>query len=148
MTIMIELKLNHFCYNLFMKKILGYKENIDLLPILENIYDSIDEYSFLLLHCYAHIKNAEIYYEIDKDIYEHVIIYEGIEFLHSVKQYSFTFNSGAILAYKKGQVPIVKMIDFKDPNDDYNVFIKDLEKLNKPEFMIVGDKELKTLISY
>lgn len=119
---------------------------VDIKKFLLTLKDYGDDYNFVLLHCYAHIKNEEIYLEIDKDIYEHVVIYEGKNFFDAVDQYFFMMKKGAILAYKKDEIPNIKMTDFIDSYDDFNTFKKQIEeyvKTNemKPEFYILSTGE-------
>ena len=78
----------------------------EIKPILDNLPDNGDDYNYVLIHCYAHIKNAEIYFEIDKDIYLNIVTYVGKEFSKAVDQYFFQMKLGAILAYKKNEEPI------------------------------------------
>lgn len=106
-------------------------EYVDIQSFLETLDNYGDEYDFLLIHCYAHIKNEEIYLEIDKDIYEHVIIYEGKNFYDAVKQYFFMLKRGAILIYKKNTYPTVKMEFFKDSFDDFETFEKEIDSFAK-----------------
>lgn len=114
----------------------------DIQSILESLPNDGDDYDYVLLHCYAHIKNEEIFLEIDKDIYEHVVIYEGHHFLDAVRQYFFTLKIGAILAYKKGSYPNLRMTDFVDSYDDFATFQKEVESLavkTKPIFYLLTD---------
>ncbi len=115
---------------------------IDIKDVLNLLPDQGDEYDYVLLHCYAHIKNEEIYLEIDKDIYEHVVIYEGRNFMDAVTQYFFMLKRGCILAYEKGTYPDIRMNDFTDSFDDYDLFIREIEDLVKktaPVFYIKSD---------
>ncbi len=134
--------------NLSLKE--GY---LDMESFLLSFGDAIENYDFLLLHCYAHIKNEEIYLEIDKDIYEHVVIYEGRNFLDAVKQYFFTLKRGIILGYRKGDYPIVKMNEFVNSYDDYPAFKNDVDKLigdkqHSPVFLLSDDEENPYLDCY
>ncbi len=134
--------------NLTLKE--GY---LDMESFLNTFGDAIEEYDFLLLHCYAHIKNEEIYLEIDKDIYEHVVIYEGRNFLDAVKQYFFTLKRGIILGYKKGEYPIVRMNQFVNSYDDYDSFKKDVLPLltnpsHSPVFLLSNDEKEAYLECY
>ena len=128
-----------------------FQEYFDLEPFLNSLNNQGDDYDFVLIHCYAHIKNGEIYYEIDKDIYEHIIIYEGREFYHAVSQYCFKMKKGAILAYQKGHAPFLKLDAYQDPYDDYDTFamqIRDLiNKEDQPAFGLLADGKTLTVIS-
>ena len=118
---------------------------IDIKEILDSLSDKGNEYDYVLLHCYAHIKNEEIYLEIDKDIYEHVVIYEGKNFHDAVSQYFFMLKRGCILAYRKGEYPNLRLNDFVDSYDDYPTFIseiKELAKRTKPIFTIESDSDI------
>ncbi len=134
--------------NLTLKE--GY---LDMESFLLSFGDAISDYDFLLLHCYAHIKNEEIYLEIDKDIYEHVVIYEGRNFLDAVKQYFFTLKRGIILGYKKGEYPIVRMNEFVNSYDDFDAFRKDVlpllkDKRHSPVFLLSDDEKQAYLECY
>ncbi len=123
---------------------------------IENILSQLPghgrEYDFLLLQCYCHIKNEEIYFEIDKDIYLHDVIYEGTAFYDAVKQYSFELQRGCILAYQHKDYPILKMSDFMDSYDDFPAFEKQMRTLfldqkHKPSFLILFDSKEAEIVS-
>ncbi len=128
----------------------GYVEVIDLLKKLPGFGEDFD---FVLLHCYAHIKNEEIYLEIDKDIYEHVVMYEGKNFYDAVKQYFFQLKRGAILVYHHGDFPNLKMDMFTDSFADYEKFTSECEDLlengrHSPCFAIYSDSRKAEVITY
>jgi len=130
---------------------LSVDKYLDLKPILSSLPDQGDDFDFVLIHCYAHIKNGEIYYEIDKDIYEHIIVYEGKEFYHAVNQYCFEMMKGAILAYPKGKAPFLKLDAYVDPYDDYPMFESQMNDLiikdNNASFALISDgKDFKAIL--
>lgn len=128
----------------------GYVDVIDLLNRLPGFGKGFD---FLLLHCYAHIKNEEIYLEIDKDIYEHVVIYEEKNFYDAVKQYFFQLKRGAILVYPHQDFPDLKMDMFTDSFNDFESFKKECDTLlengrHVPCFAIYSDSEKAEIVTY
>lgn len=136
-----------------MELILNIQNNLlNIEEILSQLPDCGKEYDFLLLQCYCHIKNEEIYFEIDKDIFLHDIIYEGTAFYDAVKQYSFELQRGCILAYKNKDYPILKMDDFADSFDDFETFEKQMrilfqDRTHKPAFLILFDSKKAEIVS-
>ncbi len=133
---------------------LNAKPYTEIEPILASLPSQGDDYDYLLIHCYAHIKNAEIYYEIDKDIYMHIVTYVGNEFFNAVKQYFFKMKLGAILAYKKNEAPKnLHLSDFSDPWDDYSKFKDEIDSLilsreKKPSFVLLFDGETAKVLLF